>query len=99
MLNTLPPSTTLLRQPWIPLQAALQPVTSATPAAKPQAPEARKAIVYRDGLEVLPFGLFPAARPTSLVRVPCVFNTPVQWGVRRLTQEEAATLWDVPLLL
>jgi hypothetical protein len=89
----------LLKQPWIPLQAALHPVTSARPADKPQVPTVRDARVYHDGSEVLPFGLFPASRPASLVRVPCVFNTPVKWGVRQLTQEEAATLWDVPLLL
>ena len=77
----------------------LQSVTSAPPAAKPQARDAREARVYQDGSEVLPFGLFHASRPTSRVRVPCVFNTPVKWGARELTQEEAAILWDVRLLL
>ena len=92
-------SPTLLKQPWIPLQAALQPVTSAPPAAQPQAPVAREARVYQDGSEVLSFGLFTASRPTSLVRIPCIFNTPVKWGARQLTQEEAATFWNVPILL
>ena len=59
----------------------------------------REARVWKDGTKILPFGLFPASCPASLVRVPCVFNTPVKWGVHQLTQEEAATLWDVPLLL
>ena len=56
-----------VKQPWIPLQAALQTVTSAPPAAAPQAPEAREAQVYQDGSDILPFGLFPASRLTPYV--------------------------------
>ena len=58
---------TLPGQSWIPLQAALQPVTSPHPATEPHAHEAREGRVYKEGPEVLPFGLFPALLPMSWV--------------------------------
>ena len=32
------------------------------------------------------------------VRVPCVYNYP-PWGIRKITINDMATQWDVPLLL
>ena len=44
------------------------------------------------------YGLFPAEHMGKRVRLTCVYNSP-QWGIRQLTVNELATLWDVPLLL
>ena len=65
-------------QPWIPLQVALNPVMSALPAPEPVASMERAPRVYRHGLNIMPFGLFPAISLASHVRVPCVFNTPIK---------------------
>ena len=86
-------------QPWIPLQAALNPVMLVPPAPEPLDPLEHAHQVHRHGLEVFPFFLFLATSLTAQVQVPCVFNTPVKWGLRQLTQQEEATLWDVLLFL
>ena len=48
-----------------PLQAALNPITLAPPAADLQAPATQEAQVYQEGLDILPFHLFRphAVRP------------------------------------
>ena len=45
---------------------------------------------------MLPWGLFLSARPSSVVRIPCVFNLPTRWSRHLLTGYELAALWDAP---
>ena len=55
--------------------------------------------VLRVGSDVCPFGLFPHAHPTAVVRVLCVYNKPTRWGRRPLNSGELAALMDVHILL
>ena len=86
-------------QPWAPLRGSLDPVTSAEPAGPPDTGHLVQCAVLRVGSDVCPFGLFPHAHPTAVVRVPCVYNKPTRWGRRSLTPGELAALMDVPILL
>jgi len=52
--------------------------------------------VYWRGGDVLPWGLFPAASPSSIVQVPCLDNRAARGGCHLLTGYELATLWDAP---
>ena len=45
-----------------------------------------------------PYGLLPAGNMGKRVRVPCVYNSQ-PWVILKLTINDMATLWDVPLLL
>ena len=89
-------------QGWSSLDGCVDPVTSARdvpeerpPPASPQQREGR--LVWKGG-DLLPWGLFPSDRREVMVRVRCVYNKPSGWGRRRLTVEELAALWDVPIL-
>ena len=78
--------------------ASMNPLTSEVSnikTAQPYNPEAR---VYGSNAEVWPYGLLPAGHIGKRVRVPCVYNTTL-WGILKITINELAMLWDVPLLL
>ena len=77
---------------------SMSPVTSAVPKIQPEQPDNPEAWVYGSKAKVYPYGLLPAGHMEKRVRVPCFFNSP-QWGIRQLTINDLATLWDVPLLL
>ena len=80
------------KQPWNPMLASVNPVTSAVTKIQPAQPDNTEARVYVSKYEVWPYGLLPEGR------VPCVYNYP-PWIIRQLTINDLATLWDVPLLL
>ena len=86
------------KQPWNPILASVNPETSAVTNIQPAQPEKPEARVYGSKAEVWPYGLFPAGHMVKKVQVPCVYNFP-PWGIRRLTTNDLAKLWDVPLLL
>ena len=90
-LDTAPPV-----QTWRPCSESLDPLVPASPAKAEDKPASKVAKVYWRGADVLPWGLFPSAHATSVVRVPCVFNLPTRWGRRLLTGFELAALWDAP---
>ena len=54
--------------------------------------------MYGSNTKVVSYGLLPAGRMGQKVWVHCFYNSP-PWGIRQLTINELATLWDVPLLL
>ena len=83
-------------QTWQPCSKSIDPLVSASPAEAEDKPTSTVDKVYWRGDVVLPWGLFPSARPSSVVRVPCVFNLPPRWGRRLLTGYELAALWDAP---
>ena len=85
-------------QPWNPMLDIVNPVTSAVPKSQPSQPDNSEAQVYVSKSKVWPNGLFPAGHMGKRVWVPCVYNSP-PWGIRQLTINELATLWDVPLFL
>ena len=78
--------------------ASVNPVTSEVSKIQPAQPDNTEAQVYGSKAEVWPYGLFPARHTGKKVRVPCVYNYP-PWGIRKLTTNDLATLWYVPLLL
>ena len=98
MLLRFCPYAEIPKQPWNPMLASVNPVTSVVPKIQPAQPENLEAQVSGSKSEVWPYGLFPAGRMGKKVRVPCVYNSP-PWGIRQLTINELATLWDVPMLL
>ena len=86
------------KQPWNPMLDSVNPVTSEVPKSQPAQPDNPEAWVYGSNAKVWPYGLFPAGHTGKRVRAPCVYNSS-PWGIRKLTINELATLWDVPLFL
>ena len=85
-------------QPWNPILASLNPVTSEFTKIQPAQPDNPEAQVYVSMDEVGPCGLFHARHIGKRVRVPSVYNYP-PWVIRKLTINELDKLWDFPLLL
>ena len=61
-------------QPWISMEACLNPVSSALPAAKPMPPQTQEPVVCWNQTEVWPYDLLPTARFCTKVRVWCIYN-------------------------
>ena len=86
------------KKPWNPTLDSLNPVNSEVKMSQPAQPEEPEARVYGSKFDVWPYILFPAVKMTAKVRVSCVYNY-LTWGIRQLTINYMAMLWDVPMLL
>ena len=86
------------KQPWNPMLDSVNLVTSEFPKGQQTQPDNSEARVYGSKSKVWPYGLFPEVNMGERVQVTSVYNSP-PWGIRQLTINDLATLWDVPLLL
>ena len=67
----------ITKQPWNPILASVNPVTSAVPKIQPAQPDNSEARVYGSKSKVLPYGLFPALNMGKRMRLTCVYNFPL----------------------
>ena len=74
------PYSDIPKQPWNPLLASVNPVTSAVPKIQPEQTGNPEARVYGSKAEVWTYGLFPSGHMGKRVRVPYVYNYS-QWVI------------------
>ena len=86
------------KQPWNPMLASVDPMSSAVTMSQPAQPEDTEAWVYGSKSKVWTYGLFPVVKISAKVRVYFVYNSP-SWSIRQLTTNELDNLWDFPLVL
>lgn len=65
-------------QTWRLFYESIDSLIGASPADAKAKPTPSEDKVYWRGGDVLPWGLFPSARPSSVVWVPCVYNCPIR---------------------
>ena len=86
------------KQPRNPMLDSVNTLNSSVIMTQPAQPEEPEARFYGPKSKFWPYGLFPAGKMSTKVRVSCVYNSP-PWDIRQLTINDLDTLWYVPLLI